>query len=126
MRGPLGALVDLGDKLRVDGKAHSRVGCGDLGRMYAVGSRVVHDKETCTSKCVPYAGNAAAGSTLPPAVQAMEKVGQFLFPSALRAMQGAERMYGLEASVGMEKKLKQRPSTSYVCRRGRKSSWTHG
>ena len=106
--GPLRAMTDLGKKLQNKGKAHSRVGCGDQGHMYAIGSRVVHDKEAHTSTCVPYAGNSAAGSTLPPAVQAMEKIGLSLFPSVLRSMQSAERMYGLNACDGMEKVCKTR------------------
>ena len=82
-------MTNLGKTLQNKGKAHSCVGCGDQGHMYAIGSHIVHDKEAHNSTCVPYAGSSAAGSTLPPAVQAMEKSGLSLFPSLLRSTQSA-------------------------------------
>jgi hypothetical protein len=51
----------------------------------------------------------------------MEKVGRLMFPSALRLMQDSERMYGLEAAVGLEKKVKRKSQRNL--QRKKLNSW---
>jgi hypothetical protein len=56
----LSVLTTLGERLRRHGQARSRVGKGDLGAMYAIGSRVDPSLEAI----VPYSATKVAGCLL--------------------------------------------------------------
>jgi hypothetical protein len=105
--GTLDAVQDLGNKHWRSGKGAMGVVTEGRCMLLAVASYMT--KKQKSSMCVLFASNISAGTTLPPAVRAMEDVGQPMFPSALQSMQDAKRMYGLKATPCMEHKHEEPP-----------------
>ena len=104
----LASIRQLGNQLRVRAKNKKcRDGHGDLGKMYAMGSRV-YTTDGVTN-LIPYSCNAVAGTVLPTAVSALHDVGISCFPSALRSLQTCERLYGLPTLECMERMRRAPP-----------------